>query len=157
MPLLYLFFILRDTFMSVSWLIKIPLCGEARALKLISVFMYSLNTWVILVIKCGWNILIIILMRYSLMYILQSILVLPLLELHIIFWWIKLYPILLVYLIFTECNLGIWWKLQYRVNIFCIKDKDKSCIDWMPSRGLWYWYIPLNNNIMIVLDNTLTY
>ena len=62
-PLLYLFCRLYAIFVSVSWLCTIPLCGVSGALKVIIGFTSLLNPWVILLIRSGWEILRIILVR----------------------------------------------------------------------------------------------
>ena len=62
-PLLYLFCRFYDIFVSIYWLLKPPLCGVSGVLKVISDFMSSLNSWVILVIISGWEILRVILVR----------------------------------------------------------------------------------------------
>ena len=56
-PLLYILCRFDDIFMSVRWLRTIPICGVAVVLKVISYFMSSLNTWVVLLIISGWEIL----------------------------------------------------------------------------------------------------
>ena len=53
MPLLHIFCILYDSFVSVSCLYEIPFCCVAEVLKFIIDFMSSLNPWVVLVIWYG--------------------------------------------------------------------------------------------------------
>ena len=60
-PLLYLFHRLYDIFVSVSWLSKIPLCCVGGVFQVISDFIYSLNTLVVLLVRYGWQILRVVL------------------------------------------------------------------------------------------------
>ena len=62
-PLLCLFWISYDILVSLSWLLTILLCGISGVLKVISDFMSSLNTSVILLIISGWEILRVVLAR----------------------------------------------------------------------------------------------
>ena len=63
MTLLYLWCRSYDIFLSVSWLRTILLCGLAGLLKAISDFTYSLNPWVVWIVRCGWEMLWVILVR----------------------------------------------------------------------------------------------
>ena len=63
MPLLYISCKSYDIFVSVSWLRKIPLCGVAGVLKVISDSMSLLKHWVVLLIISGWEILRVVLVR----------------------------------------------------------------------------------------------
>ena len=62
-PLLYLFCISYDNFVSISWFSAIPLSGVSVVLKVVNYFIPLLNHLVVLLIICGGEILRVILVR----------------------------------------------------------------------------------------------
>ena len=66
MPLLYLLCGSFNLFVYVSWSLTIPLCGVSEVSKVIIYLKSLLNPWVILVIRCIWYILRVILVGFCL-------------------------------------------------------------------------------------------
>ena len=124
MPLLYLFCRFYYIFVSLLLLCTIPLCGVAGLLKVISDLTPSLNHWVILLIRSGWDILRFVLMRSRLIVHPMKSSSSPIDQVLYFSWWIQLYPLILVCLWLLTCHIRIQLQCLSKVHLLCIKDRD---------------------------------